>query len=156
MNGTCERKEALTRRLELAALNIRKDLLTLCSQQSIHIGGDLPAADVMTVLWQYQMHYDPANPRSEDRDRFILSKGHAAAVTSFNQAAAGALVDAFDHLPPADFDKPTVLICHTVKGRGVDFMENQLKWHAGRLSAQSRDEAIGQLEAAFQKKWGAA
>lgn len=75
--------------LEAAALQIKKDLLTLCSQKSIHIGGDLSAADVMTVLWQYQMKYDPQNVNYEYRDRFVLSKGHAAAVTSLNQSAIG-------------------------------------------------------------------
>ena len=41
--------------LERAAFQIRKNLLKLCSIQKIHIGGDLSIADVMTVLWQYQM-----------------------------------------------------------------------------------------------------
>ena len=40
--------------LEMAALNIRKNLLTLCSKEVIHIGGDMSITDVMTVLWQYQ------------------------------------------------------------------------------------------------------
>ena len=75
--------------LKEAALQIKKDLLTLCAEKSIHIGGDLSVADVMTALWQYQMRYDPQNPEEEGRDRFILSKGHAAAVTSLNQAAIG-------------------------------------------------------------------
>ena len=66
----------------------------------------------------------------------------------------GALVDAFDHLPPADFDKPTLIVCHTVKGHGVDYMENQVKWHAGRLSPENRDTAIRQLEKAYVQKWG--
>ena len=39
--------------LKHAALEIRKNLLNLCSKQTIHIGGDLSIADVMTVLWQY-------------------------------------------------------------------------------------------------------
>ena len=86
-------KKELIKRLEKSALNIRKNLLTLCSQQVIHIGGDLSVADVMTVLWQYKMKYDPKNPKDESRDRFILSKGHAAAVTSFNQAAIGCYRD---------------------------------------------------------------
>ena len=75
--------------LEKAALEIRKDLLELCSKQTIHIGGDLSITDVMTVLWQYQMKYNPQNTKDESRDRFVLSKGHASAVTSFNQAAIG-------------------------------------------------------------------
>ena len=45
-------------------------------------------------------------------------------------------------------------MCHTVKGHGVDFMENQVKWHAGHLSEESRDDAIAQLEKAFNEKWG--
>lgn len=281
-------KKELIEKLEKSALDIRKNLLTLCSQQVIHIGGDLSVADVMTVLWQYKMNYDPKKPKDEYRDRFILSKGHAAAVTSFNQAAIGcyndedifreyasdngrfamhscnlinehveastgslghglplaggfakglklkgnttsrvyvvmgdgehgegsiweaimnathyklgnlvaivdcnklgfdgtideitglgniadkyrifgwnvievdghdiaALVNAFDYLPPATNDKPTVLICHTIKGHGVDFMENKVKWHAGRLSPENCDEAIRQLEEAHNNKWG--
>jgi transketolase len=57
-----EARKKLIARLEKAALKIRKNLLTLCSQQVIHIGGDLSVADVMTVLWQYQIKYDPQNP----------------------------------------------------------------------------------------------
>ncbi|MGL6016091.1 MAG: transketolase, partial [Selenomonadaceae bacterium] len=82
-------KAEIGQNLEKAALEIRKDLLTLCSQQVIHIGGDLSVADVMTALWQYQIKYDPQKPKDEARDRFVLSKGHAAAVTTFNQAAIG-------------------------------------------------------------------
>ncbi len=76
-------------RLKAASLQIKKDLLKLCSQKSIHIGGDLSVSDMMTVLWQYQIKYDPKNTTDENRDRFILSKGHAAAVTSLNQATIG-------------------------------------------------------------------
>lgn len=76
-------------RLKKASLQIKTDLLTLCSYKSIHIGGDLSVSDVMTVLWQYQMKFFPSDITNEKRDRFILSKGHAAAVTSLNQAAIG-------------------------------------------------------------------
>ena len=41
---------------------------------------------------------------------------------------------AFDSLPPPRSEKPTVLICRTVKGKGVPFMENQPKWHAGKIT----------------------
>lgn len=76
-------------RLTEAAREIRVNLLKLCHKEKLHIGGDLSVADMMTVLWLYQMKYDPSNPKDENRDRFILSKGHASAVTSFCQAAAG-------------------------------------------------------------------
>lgn len=285
--GNMANKETV-KKMEKAALGIRTDLLKLSTRHVIHIGGDLSVADVMTVLWQHQMKYDPKNPKDETRDRFILSKGHAAAVTTFNQTAIGCykkedvyneyaadngrfamhscnlinphvevstgslghglpvaggiaaalklkhntgsrvyvvmgdgeqsegsiweavmnaahyklgnligiidnnrlgfdgtleeisgvtniadryrvfgwnvievnghdmgeILDAFDKLPPADSDKPTVLICHTIKGKGVDFMENQVKWHAGKLSPENCRDAIGQLEKAYEDKWG--
>lgn len=275
--------------LEAAALEIRKNLLKLCSVQTIHIGGDLSVADMMTILWQYQMRYDPENITDEGRDRFILSKGHASAVTTFNQAAIGcfsaedvineyatddgrfsmhscnlvnpyvevstgslghgfpiacgiaaalrlkgntvsrvyvvmgdgeqsegsiweavmnaahyrlgnlvALVDfnglesdgtiddltglgdiaekyrafgwnvlecdgndmeqlkrQFDSLPAVNSERPTVLICHTVKGKGVSFMENQVRWHAGKISEQQYHQAVAELTAAFEERWRA-
>lgn len=76
-------------KLEKDALEIRLKLLKLCTKCSIHIGGDLSVADLMTVIWQYAMKYDCDNPKDENRDRFILSKGHASAVTSFCQAMRG-------------------------------------------------------------------
>lgn len=266
--------------LELAALNIRKNLLELCTKEVIHIGGDLSVTDVMTVLWQYQMKYDPKDIKNENRDRFILSKGHASAVTSFNQAAIGcfdkddviaeyatdggrfsmhscnlvnpyvevstgslghgfpiacgiaaglklkgnktsrvyvvmgdgeqsegsiweaamnavkcklgnlvAIVDnnglendgflseitalgdiaekyrtfgwnviemdgnsipeiknAFDSLPGVDSEIPTVFICHTVKGKGVAFMENNQRWHAGKITIEQYEEFLSKSE----------
>lgn len=62
------------RDLEKAALEIRINLLKLCNKEVIHIGGDLSITDVMTVLWQYQMKFDPNNLKDESRDRFVLSK----------------------------------------------------------------------------------
>lgn len=275
--------------LEMAALNIRKNLLTLCSKEVIHIGGDMSITDVMTVLWQYQMNYDPNDVKDENRDRFILSKGHASAVTSFNQAAIGCfsaddvineyatdggrfsmhscnlvnpfvevstgslghgmpvacgmaaalrmkgnkknrvytvmgdgeqsegsiweaamnavhyklgnlvcildfnkleadgsleevtalgniaekyrvfgwnvieidgndigeIKDAFDNLPSADSEVPTIIVCHTIKGKGIDFMENQVRWHAGKISEEQLDDAVSKLEKAFEDKWSA-
>lgn len=41
-----------------------------------HIGGDLSCLNVMTALYFDVMNIDPANPKMEDRDRFVLSKGH--------------------------------------------------------------------------------
>ena len=76
-------------KLEQASLDIKFELLKLCNKKGIHIGGDFSACDIMTALWQYAINYRVEEPRWEGRDRFVLSKGHAAAVTSFNQAAIG-------------------------------------------------------------------
>ncbi len=274
--------------LERAAMEIRKQLLRLCSVQAIHIGGDLSVADVMTVLWQYQMKYDPSDIKNEHRDRFVLSKGHASAVTSFNQAAVGCFTaddviseyatdggrftmhscnlvnpyvevstgslghgmpvacgiaaalrlkgnnesrvytvmgdgeqsegsvweaalnavhyrlgnlvavidnngleadgtideitglgdiaekyrafgwnvyeidgneieeikDCFDSLPSPDSAIPSVVVCHTIKGKGVDFMENSARWHAGKITPEQYADAVAQLEKKFVDKWG--
>ena len=82
-------EQELVRRLEKAALETKLRLLDLCHQTLIHIGGDLSVCDMMTAIWQYAMRYDVKDPHWEGRDRFVLSKGHAAAVTSFSQAAIG-------------------------------------------------------------------
>lgn len=274
--------------MEKAALGIRKLLLKLATTQVIHIGGDLSITDVMTALWQYQIRYDPNNIKDETRDRFILSKGHASAVMSFNQAMRGCfayedvlneyaadqgrfsmhscnlnnpyvevstgslghgmpvacgmaaalrlkrnylsrvytvmgdgeqsegsiweaamnaahyqlgnlvgIVDhngleadgsinnitglgdiaekyrafgwnvmeldgnnmveikgALDKLPVASSLVPTVLICHTTKGKGVPFMENNVKWHAGKISSVQYEESVKTLDQAFADKWG--
>lgn len=46
--------------------------------KSGHPGGSLSCADILTVLYFNQMQIDPEKPRDDERDRFILSKGHAA------------------------------------------------------------------------------
>jgi transketolase len=44
-----------------------------------HIGGSLSIADILAILYFKYLNVDPDNPKWEDRDRFILSKGHCAA-----------------------------------------------------------------------------
>ena len=66
--------------IEKIALNIRRNLVkTLANSGSGHPGGCLSAVDILSVLYFEIMNVDPQNPRWEDRDRFILSKGHASA-----------------------------------------------------------------------------
>ena len=48
--------------------------------KSGHPGGSLSAAEIVTYLYFEEMKIDPANPKWEERDRFVLSKGHAAPV----------------------------------------------------------------------------
>ena len=280
-------KELSVKELEYKALEIRKSLLELAVIQNIHIGGDLSITDVMTALWQYQMHYEPSNPKWAKRDRFVLSKGHASAVTAFNQAAIGcfakedvlreyaideggfsmhpcklinpyvevstgslghgmpiacgiaaglkinsnvnsrvytvmgdgeqsegsiweavlnavkyklgnlvAIIDnneiegdgfiddltalgdiaekyrcfgwnvieldgnsmseikrVYDTLPPANSDIPIVLVCHTIKGKGIKYMENQVRWHTGKLTREQSDDAKDFLEMEYLRKW---
>lgn len=50
---------------------------------------------------------------------------------------------------PWESDRPSMLIAHTVKGKGVDFMENQLSWHYSSPKGEQLKEAIRQLERAL-------
>ena len=67
--------------LELAKManEVRKGIVTAVhGAKAGHPGGSLSAADVFTYLYFEEMNIDPANPKWEERDRFVLSKGHTA------------------------------------------------------------------------------
>lgn len=65
--------------LSILANKVRKHALTgVYSAKSGHPGGSLSSADIMTLLYFEVMNVDPKNPKMEDRDRFVLSKGHCA------------------------------------------------------------------------------
>jgi len=62
------------------------------------------------------------------------------------------LVGAIDALPAPDSDVPTVIIAETIKGKGVDFMERNLAWHAGSLGAADLERALAALNASREKE----
>lgn len=65
--------------LQKTANEIRKGIVTAVhSAKAGHPGGSLSAADIFTYLYFEEMNIDPANPKMENRDRFVLSKGHVA------------------------------------------------------------------------------
>ncbi|MEA4934220.1 MAG: transketolase [Lawsonibacter sp.] len=57
--------------------------------QTGHPGGSLSCCEILTVLYQEKMQIDPANPAMENRDYFVLSKGHAAPMLYLNLAEKG-------------------------------------------------------------------
>jgi transketolase len=269
---------ATVQRLEAKALEMRKRLLRLANRTNLHIGGDLSMTELMTVIFEYLLRVDPARPTWEERDRFILSKGHGAgalyismanrgffdveeiyatygglgsrfgmhpcrnhlpgvetstgslghglsiavglglaarldgrtnrvvtligdgelnegsvweavmaaaqfrlgnvvafidkndmtmdgetdAVMQVNPIDAkftafgwnvvtvdghdvGALADAVDALPPADADRPTVVIGQTVKGKGIGFMEHTTTWHSGQIDDETLERCYAEL-----------
>ncbi len=76
--------------LEIKAYNIRKNAVTaVYSASSGHPGGSLSSADLMAVLYFDEMNVDPKNPNMEDRDRFVLSKGHCSPALYGTLAEAG-------------------------------------------------------------------
>ena len=65
--------------LAKTANEVRKGIVTAVhAAKSGHPGGSLGAADILTYLYFEEMDVDPADPAKPDRDRFVLSKGHAA------------------------------------------------------------------------------
>jgi D-glycero-alpha-D-manno-heptose-7-phosphate kinase len=66
--------------LKAASLDVRKKtLIMLGDAKSGHPGGSLSATEILIALYMCKMRHDPNNPNWEERDRFLLSKGHAAA-----------------------------------------------------------------------------
>src|SRR3954464_14432076 len=65
--------------LEAMAADVRRSVVTMVDRAGLgHIGGDLSVTDILVTLFGAVLDVDPADPTREDRDRFILSKGHCA------------------------------------------------------------------------------
>lgn len=65
--------------LKLSAARVRKMIIEgTHSAKSGHPGGSLSSADILTYLYKKEMNINPQNPKDPNRDRFVLSKGHAA------------------------------------------------------------------------------
>jgi len=76
--------------LAAKARSIRRASLQMVHAARLgHPGGDLSSADILATLYFHTLRVDPGNPRDPDRDRFILSKGHASAALYATLAEAG-------------------------------------------------------------------
>jgi transketolase len=94
----------MNRELELSlkktANRVRQGILRgVFSAKSGHPGGSLSGADILTYLYFVEMKQDPANPKDENRDRFVMSKGHAAPLLYSTLAERGYFpMDEMDYL----------------------------------------------------------
>ena len=67
------------KQLKITACKVRMGIVQgTHAAKSGHPGGSLSAADLFTYLYNNELNVDPANPKCENRDRFVLSKGHTA------------------------------------------------------------------------------
>lgn len=74
-----EYNEELIKELQQAAKRLRRDvIISIGVGVAGHIGGSNSSADIVAALYFYKMKHDPGNPKWEERDRFLLSKGHVA------------------------------------------------------------------------------
>jgi transketolase len=84
-----EQAQEILRLKDTARTTRRLILEALAEAGSGHPGGSLSAVELLVTLFFHVMRYDPKNPRWEDRDRFLLSKGHAAPLLYAILAQAG-------------------------------------------------------------------
>ena len=90
-----ETNSDLVKRLEAQAQQIRRNVWrALRAGGSGHAGGSCSAADILAALYFHRMRIRPAEPEWPDRDRFVLSKGHANAALGAVLAQAGFIDDA--------------------------------------------------------------
>ena len=72
---------AVKKELQIKVLKVRMGIIEgVHAAKSGHPGGSLSCAEILTYLYFKQMNIDPKDPKKADRDRFVLSKGHAAPV----------------------------------------------------------------------------
>lgn len=123
--------------LKERAREIRLSIIRMLKEaKSGHPGGSLSSADLLTVLYFDKMNIDPKNPTKVDRDRFVLSKGHAAPVLYATLAERGF------------FDKEALL--------GLRKTGNKLQGHPDMRKVPGVDMSTGSLGLGFSSAVGMA
>ena len=121
-------EESQIKNIENFALQVRRHILEMAvsaGADSAHFGGALSITEIVSTLFAYQMKIDKKNPKWEERDRFILSKGHACLV----YYAALCEVGYISNNELKTFEKnDTNLLGHPVINRnlGIDFSNGSL------------------------------
>ena len=75
--------KGIINKIKKFSYNLRKtilDIALIAGHNSSHFGGALSSTEIVSTLYSHIMNFDPKNALWEDRDRFILSKGHACLV----------------------------------------------------------------------------
>ena len=89
-----EPRDTLVKRLEAEARQVRRNIWrAVRAGGGGHIGGSSSAADILTALYFHRLRVRPAEPDWPERDRFVLSKGHANAALGAVLAQAGFIED---------------------------------------------------------------
>jgi transketolase len=124
-----ETREALLKRLEGQARRVRRDVWrALRAGGGGHAGGSCSAADILAALYFHRLRVRPGEPDWPERDRFVLSKGHANAALGAVLAQAGfiddAVLDRFYGLESPfgmhpDIKVPGVEMCTGALGHGL-------------------------------------
>jgi transketolase len=106
--------------LQRIARKVRRDMIDVTGWAGgSHIGGSLSMTEILTILYWKYLRIDPKNPDWDDRDRFVLSKGHGGVGHAVVLANKGyfdpKLLEEFNH-----FNSPFGMHLDSLKARGVD------------------------------------
>ncbi len=114
------------KRLKQVALEIRKlTIEEIGNFGSGHIGGSMSIVEMLTYLYYHEMRVDPSDPKKEDRDRFVCSKGHAGPAVYATLATRGYFpLDELKTLNQGGTNLPSH--CDMNKTVGVDFTGGSL------------------------------
>jgi transketolase len=120
--------------------------------EAANTAGSYKLGNVIAVIdrnKQFMSSYDGECMNLEPYpDKWRAFNWHVVELDGNNMAQ---IVDVLDNLPPVTNSQPTALVCNTLKGKGVSFMEGNLGWHAGLLSKVDMDKAIADVEAGWAK-----
>ena len=156
------------RELQIIANHVRQGVIEgTYHAKSGHPGGSLSIAETLTYLYYEVMRNDPRNPKWEQRDRLVLSKGHCCPALYAVLAERGYFpkeeLQNLRHIGAHDFDsldaafaaaqavqgKPSVIIQKSIKGKGVSYMEDVADWHGKAPNAAQYEQAMQELNAAL-------
>lgn len=84
-------KQDVVKNIKKMAIQLRKDVVIMIGGDGHvgHLGGSCSSADIVSVLYFYKMKLDATNPKWEGRDKFLMSKGHAAIIQYAAMAELG-------------------------------------------------------------------
>ena len=116
----------LLQRLKDAAFEIRcRTIREIASFGSGHIGGSMSIVELLSYLYFHEMNVDPANPKKEDRDRLVVSKGHSGPAVYATLAYRGFFPDSLlETLNQGGTMLPSH--CDMLKTPGIDFTAGSL------------------------------
>jgi transketolase len=111
------------------ALDIRRRIINIAHNvkgEGIHLGGALSSVEILSVLYGYIMNFNPDNPTDDNRDRFILSKGHDCLVQYATLNAIGCITD--DEIKDNYLTNGGFLPTHTIKNlpKGIECSSGSL------------------------------
>jgi transketolase len=138
--------------LQRHAKQLRKDILDITFWAGgSHIGGALSMVEIMILLYYKYLNIDPKNPEMPDRDRVILSKGHAGVGFAPLLSRKGY----FDFEQLKDFNKfnsPFGMHLDGLKVKGVDMLD--LRWVPGSRASRGAYTASLAMASAMRDQFG--